>query len=77
MNFIAFFFFKVGSNTTIPRVFYWLDGSPINASYWNTGEPNNYLGNDTYIREGCVLIDVNGTLNDSGCSNLKNFICEL
>ena len=76
-NFIALFFIiKLGSNTTIARVFYWLDGSPINSTYWHSGEPNNHNGNDTYIREACALMDTDGSMNDSGCSNLRNFICE-
>lgn len=77
MTFIAFFFFKLGSNTTIPRVFYWPDGSPVNASYWYSGEPNNHNGNETYVTEGCAVMDTMGSMNDSGCSNIRNFICEL
>lgn len=69
--------FKLGSNTTIPTVFYWLDGSPINSTYWHSDEPNNFGGNATYVTEGCVLMNTDGLLNDSKCRNNQTFICEL
>lgn len=68
---------KVGSSTTIPMVFYWLDGSPINSTYWHSGEPNNFEGNATYVTEGCALMNTDGTMNDSGCSNFNRFICQI
>ena len=67
---------KIGSNTTVPEVFKWLDGSSINPSYWNTDEPNNYAGNSTNLVEACVIINFNGYLNDYKCYLERLFVCE-
>lgn len=42
---------------------------------WCSGEPNNWAGSDTDIKEGCGSLK--GTcLNDNSCSTKFNYICE-
>ncbi|CAJ1053674.1 CD209 antigen-like protein E [Xyrichtys novacula] len=53
----------------------WVDGSPLNQSYWKHGEPNNYQG----IAEDCVevnRIDAENSWNDRPCKDLNFWICE-
>ncbi|GAA6086683.1 uncharacterized protein LOC113649968 [Tachysurus ichikawai] len=49
-----------------------LYGPPMNitASYWPSGQPDNYGGN-----EACVRMDTNGYWFDNPCSVLNPFIC--
>uniref|UniRef100_A0A3Q3BHL1 C-type lectin domain-containing protein n=1 Tax=Kryptolebias marmoratus TaxID=37003 RepID=A0A3Q3BHL1_KRYMA len=59
----------------------WVDGSPLNESFWNTGEPNDVT---TYHPEGedCVRLNVRGTAgytktwNDQSCHISYRSICE-
>ncbi|KAG7223713.1 hypothetical protein INR49_015440 [Caranx melampygus] len=53
----------------------WVDGSPLNQSYWASGEPNNYRGKG----ENCVQIKLyneENSWNDKICENLNFWICE-
>ncbi|KAK7500748.1 hypothetical protein BaRGS_00007992, partial [Batillaria attramentaria] len=36
-----------------------------------TNEPNNFLGN-----EDCVMVDMNGHLNDANCASKTGFVCQ-
>ncbi|KAA8578972.1 hypothetical protein FQN60_007011, partial [Etheostoma spectabile] len=52
----------------------WVDGTPLNESYCNSGEPN---GGKV---ENCLEIryfDSENSWNDLSCSNSRNWICEL
>ncbi|XP_039640927.1 C-type lectin domain family 4 member M-like [Perca fluviatilis] len=52
----------------------WVDGTPLNQSYWHSVEPNG--GND----ENCVEIlsvDSENNWNDNNCLVLFNWICEM
>ncbi|XP_030053321.1 C-type lectin domain family 17, member A isoform X2 [Microcaecilia unicolor] len=57
-------------------VWQWVDGSPLSFSFWNTGEPNNYMERD----EDCVQLRYdkgwNGEWNDSSCKFTFLWICE-
>ena len=62
---------------TVPKTFFWANGHAISAAYWADGEPNNYLGNDTIVKEGCLQFNhYNFKLNDNDCSSLKNVYCK-
>ncbi|CAJ1053673.1 CD209 antigen-like protein A [Xyrichtys novacula] len=53
----------------------WVDGSPLNQSYWDVGEPNNYQGKV----EDCVEVnheDAENSWNDRQCKDLNLWICE-
>ncbi|KAI5106798.1 C-type mannose receptor 2, partial [Silurus meridionalis] len=64
--FIGFNRTSQGSNT-----WQWSDGEQFIFFAWKSGEPNNYMGN-----EGCGSITAYGW-NDSPCSNLFPFLCEM
>ncbi|KAA8578404.1 hypothetical protein FQN60_009251, partial [Etheostoma spectabile] len=52
----------------------WVDGTPLNESYWASSEPN---GGE---RENCGNIyhyNSENSLNDARCHLLLNWICEL
>uniref|UniRef100_A0A672HXA8 C-type lectin domain-containing protein n=1 Tax=Salarias fasciatus TaxID=181472 RepID=A0A672HXA8_SALFA len=51
----------------------WVDGTPLQRSYWIRGEPNNKRNEDcAEIR----LSDVANTWNDGPCDNQIHWICE-
>ncbi|KAL6110258.1 cd209 [Pungitius sinensis] len=47
----------------------WVDGTPLEKSYWSTGEPNNFRGN-----ESCV--ETRFRWNDRNCVRENHWICE-
>ncbi|RWS19223.1 low affinity immunoglobulin epsilon Fc receptor-like protein, partial [Leptotrombidium deliense] len=49
---------------TMSKEFYWIDGSSLNYSNWNKGEPNSL----DQLNEICIDIDRYGTWNDYACS---------
>ncbi|XP_048669061.1 low affinity immunoglobulin epsilon Fc receptor isoform X1 [Marmota marmota marmota] len=52
--------------------FIWMDGSPLDYSNWNLGEPNN--GDQG---EDCVMMLGSGKWNDASCrSELDAWVCE-
>lgn len=53
----------------------WLDGTPIDQSFWFGNEPNNYQG----IQEDCAMINFNGTrgMLDAHCDWTEPaFLCQ-
>uniref|UniRef100_A0A3Q3G138 C-type lectin domain-containing protein n=1 Tax=Kryptolebias marmoratus TaxID=37003 RepID=A0A3Q3G138_KRYMA len=49
----------------------WTDGSPFRYIHWNTGNPDNYNGED------CLSILINsGYWNDDNCQNKRGYICK-
>ncbi|XP_010786464.1 CD209 antigen-like protein E [Notothenia coriiceps] len=53
----------------------WVDGTPLNKSYWGPGEPNSFEGNV----ENCVEIrffDLENSWNDIQCGDQNFWICE-
>ena len=50
----------------------WVDGSRVNYTNWNSGEPNNAH------REHCVEIFAHsGIWNNMPCSKYLNYVCEI
>ncbi|KAM6952105.1 CD209 antigen-like protein D [Lycodopsis pacificus] len=53
----------------------WVDGTPLNTTYWQAGQPNSYGGN-----QDCGEITQSssgvGEWNDDGCHSDQIFICE-
>ena len=54
----------IGLQRTSDGSFKWVDGTPVEYSAWNSGEPN-----DTGGREDCVAMywDIEGRWNDAPC----------
>uniref|UniRef100_A0A3Q2QYJ4 C-type lectin domain-containing protein n=1 Tax=Fundulus heteroclitus TaxID=8078 RepID=A0A3Q2QYJ4_FUNHE len=53
----------------------WVDGAPLNKSYWGEGEPNGYESNN----ESCVEIrfhHIENSWNDIPCDDQNFWICE-
>eukprot|EP00118_Oscarella_pearsei_P022672 m.264678 g.264678 ORF g.264678 m.264678 type:complete len:1411 (+) comp40476_c0_seq1:1691-5923(+) len=50
----------------------WSDGSPVQYTSWNRGEPNNYYG-----QEDCVQIYNSKKWNDLACGKQLNFGCKI
>ncbi|XP_055780100.1 CD209 antigen-like protein E [Salvelinus fontinalis] len=53
----------------------WVDGTPLNTSYWKKGEPNDLQGED------CALVDNTQqdpllAWNDVPCNHTNSWICE-
>uniref|UniRef100_A0A3Q2E260 C-type lectin domain-containing protein n=1 Tax=Cyprinodon variegatus TaxID=28743 RepID=A0A3Q2E260_CYPVA len=53
----------------------WIDGTLLNTSFWNPGEPNNYRSNDEDCVETLFFDSVNGW-NDKNCGHQNFWICE-
>jgi len=52
-------------------VFVWDDGSEVDYTHWNTGEPNDWGGN-----EDCTEL-THGIWNDLACNQALAYICQL
>ncbi|XP_005952843.1 CD209 antigen-like protein E isoform X1 [Haplochromis burtoni] len=57
-------------------VWKWVDETPLTASFWYSGEPNNFK----HRNEDCVVInhyyDYENNWNDAACENLNFWLCE-
>ncbi|XP_055007523.1 CD209 antigen-like protein D [Boleophthalmus pectinirostris] len=53
-------------------VWKWVDGSPLNTSFWNSQEPNDKGGEDC----GEFYFSTLDNWNDNDCSEIATFICE-
>ena len=58
-------------NSVDPSRFVWWDGTPLNYTNWNTGEPDNRvdtqdIGNVSPLGEHWAYMDAGGTWNDDG-----------
>uniref|UniRef100_A0A3P8NHU0 C-type lectin domain-containing protein n=1 Tax=Astatotilapia calliptera TaxID=8154 RepID=A0A3P8NHU0_ASTCA len=57
-------------------VWKWVDETPLTASFWYSGEPNNFKRRN----EDCVVInhyyDYENNWNDAACENLNFWLCE-
>uniref|UniRef100_A0A8C6SID7 C-type lectin domain-containing protein n=1 Tax=Neogobius melanostomus TaxID=47308 RepID=A0A8C6SID7_9GOBI len=64
----------IGLSDTQKEGWMWSDGSPVDFSQWNTGEPNNVGGN-----EDCALVNFGSELkwNDGTCSDRRPSVCVL
>uniref|UniRef100_A0A8D0G2I9 C-type lectin domain-containing protein n=1 Tax=Sphenodon punctatus TaxID=8508 RepID=A0A8D0G2I9_SPHPU len=49
----------------------WVDGRPLELSFWSSGEPNNSN------KEDCASMDVDGRWNDLPCTTSDYWICEM
>lgn len=60
-------------------MFYWSNGDQINPSFWGGSNPSNSNGPSWLVNEGCVAYSAwdNNMLNDAGCSELFDYICEI
>ncbi|XDV16009.1 hypothetical protein PO909_015904 [Leuciscus waleckii] len=54
----------------------WVDNSPLNRVFWDSGEPNSFHGSN----EDCVELDpARGSVNnwnDLSCSDTRKWVCE-
>ena len=68
----------MNGSTTVPKKFYLPSGHLVNPAYWYTNEPNNFGGNDTYVKEGCLDMSLYGyfKLNDEECGFTRDVYCE-
>ncbi|XP_034546133.1 C-type lectin domain family 4 member G-like [Notolabrus celidotus] len=57
---------RVGEGTWM-----WVDGTPVNTTYWEAGQPNSHGGD-----QDCGEMVQKGEWNDEGCSNENKWICE-
>nr|XP_040030578.1 C-type lectin domain family 4 member M-like isoform X2 [Gasterosteus aculeatus aculeatus] len=53
----------------------WVDGTPVNTTYWQDGQPNSFKGNQD-CGETLQSSSGVGEWNDNSCSNDQIFICE-
>lgn len=53
------------------QLYRWVDGTQLNYSYWDEGEPNDHKE-----LEDCVHMRSSGRWNDMSCDNRYNWICE-
>ncbi|XP_067437221.1 CD209 antigen-like protein E [Thunnus thynnus] len=53
----------------------WVDGTPLTTSFWHSGEPNNYLGQNEDCVETRFDNEENGW-NDSICGQRNFWMCE-
>ncbi|CAJ1052972.1 CD209 antigen-like [Xyrichtys novacula] len=55
----------------------WVDGTPLNTTFWAAGQPNSHKGTDQDCVEFWHRSSGNGEWNDENCSLVQNFICEV
>ncbi|KAG8014935.1 hypothetical protein GBF38_003672 [Nibea albiflora] len=53
----------------------WVDGTPMNISYWSSGEPNGVPDREEDCGE---ILDLNTekNWNDDSCNRKRSWICE-
>ncbi|XP_072020213.1 macrophage mannose receptor 1-like [Amphiura filiformis] len=61
------------NDLTLQSSFDWTDGSEVDFTWWNTGEPNNYGDKG----EDCVEMYGNGAWNDQDCSDRVPSVCKI
>lgn len=59
------------TDEAVEGTFVWDDGSKLEYSGWNIGEPNDYRA-----AEDCVQIRKGGGWNDISCSYTSPFVCQ-
>lgn len=64
----------IGFNDEVQEdMFVWTDGTPVNFTLWNGGEPNNWGG-----FEHCTEVyAANGSWNDLNCGDSRRYVCKL
>ena len=60
------------TDATVEGTFLWVDGSTSTYTSWNSGEPNDYAGEDCGSTNAGAL----GGWNDAACNTLYPFVCE-
>jgi hypothetical protein len=73
--------FTGGTDEVVESTFRWDDGTPVQLTNWNTGEPNNGLG---MFEEDCIVVlgSVGGKWDDRPCApppdgtGAYTFVCE-
>ena len=68
---------QIGSAAKVPFEFYWSDRSKVDPNFFMKGQPDNYHGTPTYLRQGCLFINIKFGLNDNNCGFPNPFICEI
>ncbi|XP_041458722.1 macrophage mannose receptor 1-like isoform X2 [Lytechinus variegatus] len=63
------------SDSIISGRFFWTDGSSVDYTYWNSGEPNNY-GSGEDCTEMIAIETWAGKWNDLTCDANLGFICQ-
>uniref|UniRef100_A0A8C0H9E4 C-type lectin domain-containing protein n=1 Tax=Chelonoidis abingdonii TaxID=106734 RepID=A0A8C0H9E4_CHEAB len=58
------------SDKKVENQWLWVDGSPLNLSFWSTGEPNDSSDED------CGTMAIDGRWNDINCYWTDYWICE-
>ena len=66
------------STATVPLLFYWPNGNPVNPAFWGPAEPDNYGGTPTYLGQGCVTMSSGFAykLDDEACLMQRDLYCE-
>eukprot|EP00057_Strongylocentrotus_purpuratus_P027654 XP_011682128.1 PREDICTED: macrophage mannose receptor 1 isoform X1 [Strongylocentrotus purpuratus] len=63
------------SDSIVSGKFYWTDGSSVDYTYWNPGEPNNFGSGEDCTQ--ITAIDTHaGKWNDISCDAVLGFICQ-
>jgi hypothetical protein len=67
-------FWLGGNDQAVEGTFAWTDGTPLDFTSWNGGEPNNYGGN-----ENCMQLApwTGGLWNDLDCATPGRYVCRL
>lgn len=65
--------FLGGSDELVEGTFVWDDGTPVQLTNWNTGEPNDAGGLEDCIE---IIGSLGGKWNDVPCTGLYPFVCE-
>ncbi|XP_028282047.1 C-type lectin domain family 4 member F-like [Parambassis ranga] len=63
------------SDAETEGVWKWVDGTPLNQSFWTSGEPNNYRRR----KEDCVetkFYNEENSWNDATCDTENDWVCE-
>lgn len=55
----------------------WVDGTPLNLTFWGSGQPNSYNGREQDCVEFWHRASGKGEWNDENCKLEQNWICEM